>query len=89
MAAKYMLEVFEPGSTEMVAYDAESDIPFVAVSAGDLLHAVDAPGASQRALVRVVTVEHIVWKSPDGLRQKLCVFTEQVENTAELRLRRA
>lgn len=83
----YQLEIYQPGSVEDVAAYVESDKPFLTVSKGDLLNPVDsAAEANSDGILRVVGMEHILWKSGADVRHKLCVFTENVENTARVRL---
>ena len=88
---RYILEVYEPGSVQDVAGVFESDEPFVAIQVGDLINDRvwdTAPGTS--TVLRVTAVEHVLWKNRTGgdVEQKLCIYTERVADTEELRVRR-
>lgn len=91
---RYMLEVYEPDSTDDLAANFESDTPFLAIQKGDLLTAFGVNGGKNqyvpetaKLVLRVVAVEHIVWVGEAGPRHKVCVFTRGEENTREARFR--
>ena len=69
---KYSLEIYEPNS----AYD-----PMVHFES-------KTPGSeAPMKVLKVLNVEHMIWEIEDShITHKLCVFTEEVEGTAELRL---
>lgn len=83
---KYILEVYEPGSMDDVWVTFETSQPFVSISAGDIIN----PGLwensqSPMKVLRAVTVEHILWEIDGATKQKVMVFTEEVDGTRELR----
>lgn len=83
-----MLEVYQPGSFDDVFQYLESDTPFMAISRGDIVNPGLWDGSqSPMKVLRVVNVEHIIWKNETtgGARHKVLVFTEEVEGTRELR----
>ncbi len=83
----YQLEIYEAGSADDVVANVESDAPFMAISKGDLINLVDSTAeASGKHILRVVGLEHMLWRTDGSLRHKLCVFTENLENTREARL---
>jgi hypothetical protein len=85
---KYILEINEPGETGVAAASFESDSPFGTVSVGDLLNPGNWEGAEHPGYVlRVVNVEHILWDfgKGSGPSHKICVFTEAVPDSRQLR----
>ena len=88
---KYSIEIYEPWSEENVIQQLESDeSPFPSIHAGDLIDPLDWPGSgSPMRVLRVTAVKHLVWPSrkeeEPGLKHRLMVYTEEVENTDELR----
>ncbi len=88
--SKYTLEIYEPGSIDTAWVVLHSNEPFLSIHAGDLINPQawgDAAGTFQD-LLRVVSVEHIVWHSKkiEDAKHKLCIFTEVVPNTNQVRL---
>jgi hypothetical protein len=85
----YHLEIYLPGSTQDALVVFFSDNPFLTIQAGDLIN----PGGWEQAvqvtgLLRVVNVEHIIWTLRNTVKHKVCVFTEETEDTRETRLSR-
>lgn len=86
MSANYMLEIYLPGSADDVWVSFESDAPFMAIAKGDILNPVAFPESpSPMKMCRVTSIEHILWANPDRPCHKILVFTEELENTRELR----
>lgn len=84
----YVLEIYAPGTADDPLCRYESDTPFGAINSGDLLNAILTPTGDH--LLRVNQVEHIIWETKaEGLRHRLCVFTEHAENMRETRIGRA
>lgn len=84
---RYQLEIYEPGGARDVRVFLESDTPFQGIQRGDLINPRSWHDESYDGnIFRVVSVEHILWNSQEGVKHKLCVFTEGVEDTAEARL---
>jgi hypothetical protein len=87
---QYMLEIYLPGSAEDVIATFESHQPFIVIAEGDLINPrlFDA-GYDQVAgkLLRVVRLEHMIWKGEDSLKHKVCVMTEAIEDDHESRFR--
>jgi hypothetical protein len=79
---QYHLEIYEPGSSDVLTvFKAEK--PFWSIHAGDLINL----GGK---LLKVVSVEHMIWDVEDShIGHKLCVFTEEVEDTENTRLGRS
>ncbi len=85
--AKYVLEIYEPGSiyNPWIAYESAS--PFMALSKGDLVN----PGPwtdtmHPKDVARITGLEHIVLDSGEKIIHKILVFTELVPNTLEGKL---
>lgn len=90
MNKRYCLELYVPGSDTDVWMSYESDQPFLAISAGDLLSPFcgfpEQKFPEKKDVARVLSVEHIVWQEDGAIRHKLMVFSELVEPSRELRL---
>ena len=61
--------------------------------AGDLLNPSIWPETERHLLqivkmLRVINVEHIVWESEGQARHTVLVYTEQVDDSEEIRLKR-
>jgi hypothetical protein len=83
---EYHLEIYAPGSARDVWISFEADSPFMAMSAGDIVNPGLWEGSeSPMKVLRVVTVEHLVWLAGGTPKQKVMVFTEEAEGTDELR----
>ncbi len=84
---RYGLEVYGPGGTDTPWVSFDSDTPFPAIARGDIVNPGVWEGSqSPMKVLRVVQVEHVVWEAAGVAKQKLLVFTEEVEGTRELRL---
>lgn len=85
-SAKYVLEIYEPGSVDDVWITLSSDTPFMSIHAGDVINPGIWPGSeSPMKVLRAVTVEHILWESNGITKHKICVFSDEVEGSRELR----
>lgn len=88
MKTKYILEIFEPGSDEEILTRAdhsgrfESETPFASISKGDL---IGWPSQGPTDVLRATLVEHWIYQRSDGIVHKTGIYTEQLENTNELR----
>ncbi|MCF0049580.1 hypothetical protein LXM25_05915 [Dyadobacter sp. LJ53] len=81
MMKNYQLEIYEPHALDSWVYF-ESDSPFAAINKGDILAAANFPGALMTDRYRITSVEHIIWeKAGVGIRHKICVYTEKLEDT--------
>ena len=87
MTANYMLEIYQPGSADEVLQSIESDRPFMAMSAGDLMHPFGAADATTSSVLMITRLEHIVQPGLEGgaARHKICVFTRRVDELNEAR----
>jgi hypothetical protein len=86
----YMLEIYEPGSFDDVWVYFESTSPFGFMSAGDIINPGLWEGSkSPMFVLKVVSLEHILWEAEGQTKHKICVFTREVEGTRELRTRNA
>lgn len=87
LPVRYSLEIYEPGSAYDPWVNFLSNSPFLAISKGDIIN----PGTwdnsqSPMKVLKVLNVEHMIWEiENDHITHKLCVFTEEVEGTEELR----
>lgn len=82
MKAKYAIEIYYPGSTENVWVSFYSDSPFLAISKGDIINPGMFPDANADSMLRVTSVEHIVWSEPDQhSKHKICIYTEDIEDS--------
>ena len=83
----YLLEVYEPGTTETVWEVFQTSSPFLGIHAGDLINPALWPDSrSPLKMLRVTSVEHVIWGKQGETKHKLMVFTEEVEGTHELRI---
>jgi hypothetical protein len=85
---EYILEIYEPGSADDVSLMVTTSQPPAAISQGDLLSPFGwhEQQSSAATLLRVTSVEHIIWETGSTLKHKLCIFTEEVDNTRDIRL---
>jgi hypothetical protein len=84
---KYALEVYAPDTIEDVVGDFESDTPFMSINIGDILNNQTWENANFGGkLLRVVRLEHFIWKSGDDIKHKIGVMTELVENNKNARM---
>lgn len=83
--ALYTLEVFEPGAAKTVLFTLESSQPFLPICAGDLINPRAWEGVYEGKILRVVTVEHLIWRFGKVLKHKILVLPEWVEDTASVR----
>jgi len=83
---RYMLEIYNPGSFRDVWVYFESDTPFQAISKGDIIHPGMFPDASAQTMLRVTSIEHIIWALENKqAKHKICVYTEDIEDDAKAR----
>jgi hypothetical protein len=84
---QYHVEVYEPGSADDVWVCFKTTKPLFSISRGDIVNPGTWPNSkAPMRVLRVVAVEHIIWEIQDShIGDKLCVFTEEVEGTRELR----
>lgn len=90
--AKYMLEIYMPGSTQNVWESFESDTPFMAINQGDIINPTIWDGSQSPMKVLIATrIEHLIWQVPytNTARHKILVFTREVENAVNLRIEEA
>ncbi len=82
MKPKYMLEIYTSAGGDAEA-TFESDTPFMNINIGDLLHPAFFETSDldkQKKLLRVLRLEHIIWKTQNIVKHKICVYTKLVEN---------
>lgn len=83
---EYILEIYEPGSTRDVCITFNSSNPFIAINTGDIINPATWPNAESTAnVLRVVSVEHLLWEIKGDIKQKILIFTEGIPNTEESR----
>ncbi len=88
---RYMLEIYEPGSTRDVMVLFESETPFLPINEGDIINSRVWPHPEYTGKVYRATgpAEHIIWTNEAGeTRHKVLIFTEEVEDDEEARLTR-
>lgn len=78
---EYHLEIYEPGSKRDALKVFQSDVPFPAFTAGDLLRILLDSSESAGSYLRVVQVEHMVWEVEDHNSHKLLVYTERISES--------
>lgn len=85
---QYHLEIYEPGSVDDCWVVFKSERPFLSINTGDIINPVLwINSKAPMKVLKVVSVEHMVWETENShIAHKLCVFTEEVEGTRELRL---
>jgi hypothetical protein len=82
----YMLEIYEPGSTESAWVSFESDSPFGSISVGDIINPGVWEGSnSPMTVLKAVAVEHLVWEAQGEVKHKIMVFTTEMDGARELR----
>jgi len=87
-SVRYTLEIYAPGSAYDVIGVLKADAPFGPLSAGDLFHPPVVQWTKTDAL-RITCLEHMMIGGGDrGYEHKTCVFTEEINDTPELRLKR-
>ena len=87
MTSSYDLEIYEPGSTYDLWTSFKSASPFMGFSVGDIIN----PGPWLESMhpekvVRIVGIEHMIFTSKEKVNHKLCIFTEEIDNTPEARV---
>lgn len=85
---RYMLEIYEPGSTDDVLAIYEADTPFGCIGEGDLMQPLGSGIEDPKRVLKVVTVEHLIWEIDGQPKHKTLIFTEALANKAENRLNR-
>jgi hypothetical protein len=85
MPNEYHLEIYQPGNRRDVWVSFQSTSPFMPIAAGDLLNpGIWSGSESPRKLLRVVNVQHIIWENRGEAKQKIMIYSEEVENRDEL-----
>jgi len=85
--AEFSLEVYYPGSMEHAWVYFKSSTPFMPINVGEIVNpGIWEDSQSPMKVLRVVNVEHIIWETSNRIKQKVMVFTEEVEGTEELRI---
>ena len=84
---EHILEIYRPGSTDDVWMTFTSQDSFAAPRVGEILNPGLWPDSqSPMKVLRVVAVEHLIWETDGATKQKVMVFSQEVDGTAELRL---
>lgn len=77
---KYTYEIYIPGSTDDVWVVFYSDTPFIPLHRGDLLNPGLWEGSqSPMKILRVLNVEHLLWESDSIVKQKVMIYSEEVD----------
>lgn len=86
MKDKYTLEIYYPGKAHDVWVSFMSDTPFQAISKGDIINSSDFPDADAQSMLRVTSVEHVLWTlDTRESKHKVCVYTENIEDSQSAR----
>jgi hypothetical protein len=84
---EHILEIYEPKRTDSVWMVFHSSTPFLSLAAGDLINPGTWPNSqAPMKILRILSLEHIIWQIEGQVKHKICVYTEEVENTRELHL---
>lgn len=86
MSKKYILEIYEPNSTDEVVKVFESDSLFLNISKNDIINPAFFGNQPADIIFRVKNIEHIIWESDKEIKHKICIFVQQKEDTKEERL---
>ncbi|GGY11292.1 hypothetical protein GCM10007160_42890 [Litchfieldella qijiaojingensis] len=80
LPTSYTLEVYEPNDDSCVAAAYDSDTPFVAIAVGDYINPKSLNLANKVDMLKVTSVEHMLWQI-NGSHQvhKVCVRTQVVD----------
>ena len=82
MKAKYAIEIYHPGSTENAWVSFYSDSPFQSINKGDIIRPTHFPDASAEAMLRVTSIEHLLWSDSERQsKHKICIYTEEIEDS--------
>jgi hypothetical protein len=89
--ARYLVQIFAPGSCDEVAWTAESAGPFMAFARGDLVNSSlwapgDLPAELRNHILIVVSVEHVLWESDKVVSHLVLVYTAVAPDTRATRL---
>lgn len=86
----YIIEIYQPGSSDDVVQTFESDHPFVGLNKGDIINPAFFSSYDRNPdnVLRIKTVEHIFWQheGQDKPKQKLLIFTEEIPNNRSERV---
>jgi len=82
---KYALEIYYPGSVNSVWVWFGSDTPFQAISIGDIINPGLFPDAGADVMLRVTSLEHILWSTKNQSKHKICIYTEDIGKNEALR----
>lgn len=86
MPYSYILEICAPNSIEDVVQTFESTTPFLSISKGDLMNPRTWNNYNyQGKILKVVGVEHIIWKNEKEVKHKICIFTEETNDSEKSR----
>jgi hypothetical protein len=84
---EFLLEIYEPGSVRDVWMYFASPVPLMSINKGDILNPGLWPNSkSPQKVLRVRTVEHIIWQTENTLKQKVMIFTNEITGTEDTRL---
>ncbi len=88
LEVQYFTEIYEPGSADDVWVALKTQTPLFSISKGDIINPAMWPGTTfPNRVLKVVAVEHIIWEiNGSHIGYKICVFTEAVKGTRELRM---
>jgi hypothetical protein len=82
----YYREIYLPESTRDPWVSFRTTTPFMTIQRGDIINPSIWEGSqSPMKVLKAVNVEHIIWETDDHVGDKLMVFTDEVDGTAELR----
>lgn len=86
LESEYILEVYEPDSLDDVWVVFSSSSPFMPFRSGEILNPMLWPDShSPMKVLRIVGVEYLVWEGEGKVKQKVMVFTKELDNSRESR----
>lgn len=81
---RYILEIYEPMDHKTVLAHFESSSPFGAICKGDIIDPRNSGTANPSQVLRVLSVEHMLWTHGKDIAHKVCICTDAVEPSDEL-----
>jgi hypothetical protein len=58
----------------------DSDQPFGAMARGNLINVPFTGAEARNEILEIVRIEHIIWKTGEQMKHKICVFTNWQSN---------
>lgn len=85
---EYYLEIYEPGSRDTTVGNYRTKMPFIPIAVGDIIDPQGLNGLPQSGQsffsLRTTGIEHIIWEADGRIKQKVCVYTEEIPSGTSL-----